>query len=287
MSDFSIWVVQYGVAGGHPTADLLHGKHGEPARVLPYCFGLLRSADRTVLVDTGFGDEANQRRLSAKYRDTVWVTPVAALARLGVPADAIDTILLTHRHFDHAGAVDCFPDAHVYIQRREVAAYEAALRLPARFSFLLKATDPNLLDTLEARGRRHLLTLVDGDLDPLPGVALRPAFDTHTPGSQYMCVDNGADGRWVFPGDNVYVHENVEGVGGDGVLVPIGSSMGSQERWLHVVDGLLDSVDRDTRRVLPFHDNELWQRFPSRVFDDGLHVAEISLAGGHPSELSR
>jgi N-acyl homoserine lactone hydrolase len=38
--------------------------------------------------------------------------------------------------------------------------------------------------------------------------------------------------------------------------------------------------------VLPFHEAELFRRFPSREYADGLHVAEISLAGGHDSVLS-
>ena len=34
----------------------------------------------------------------------------------------------------------------------------------------------------------------------------------------------------------------------------------------------------------PFH---LWEQFPTRVFEDGLHVAEISLAAGEPSRIER
>ncbi len=281
MSAHSIWVVQYGVAGGHPAADLLYGRHGDPPRTVPYCFGLLRSARHTVLVDTGFGDRANQERLSAKYRDTAWCTPVRALARIGVAADSVDTVLLTHRHFDHAGGLDGFPRAHVHLQRREADSLAALRELPERFGFLRKATDPGLAAVLEERRARSLLTCVEGDHEVFGGLRLRPAFDTHTAGSQYVVVDNDADGRWIFPGDNVYVQENLTGVGGDGVLVPIGSSAGSQERWLRVADGMLAEVHRDPRRILPFHDQGLWDRFPGRVFEDGLHVAEISLAAGH------
>ena len=38
-------------------------------------------------------------------------------------------------------------------------------------------------------------------------------------------------------------------------------------------------------RVLPFHDSAVWQRFPSREYSDGLHVAEVALAPGHASIL--
>ena len=44
--------------------------------------------------------------------------------------------------------------------------------------------------------------------------------------------------------------------------------------------------ERVSRRILPFHEAAVWGRFPSASFGDGLHVAEVSLAGGHPSVVS-
>lgn len=46
---------------------------------------------------------------------------------------------------------------------------------------------------------------------------------------------------------------------------------------------MLSAVGGETRRIIPFHENRIWERFPSHAFDDGLHLAEISLAGGHGS----
>jgi hypothetical protein len=58
---------------------------------------------------------------------------------------------------------------------------------------------------------------------------------------------------------------------------------GSPSTWLTVTDDVLRSVGGATERVLPFHDSAVWQRFPSREYRDGLHVAEIALAPGHGS----
>jgi hypothetical protein len=46
---------------------------------------------------------------------------------------------------------------------------------------------------------------------------------------------------------------------------------------------MLATVGRETRRILPFHEAAVWETFPSAAFADGLHVAEVSLAGGHVS----
>jgi N-acyl homoserine lactone hydrolase len=286
VADFSIWLLEYGYVDRFPLSNLLSAQPNQGHRRMPYCFGLLRSAEHCVLVDTGFYERAAQERITAKYGENYWRSPAEMLGRLGVAAEAVDVVLLTHNHFDHAGCVGSFPNARVYIQRREIERYQAALALPRRFEFLTRACQPDLPELLAARARAGEVTYADGDLTPMPGIELRPAFDTHTAGSQFVLVENAADGRWLFAGDNVYIYENIQGLHGDGVLEPIGTSTGSQSVWLAAIDQALSWVGQDCGRVLPFHDGRLWDRFPSRIYDDGLHVAEISLAGGHDSVLA-
>ncbi|BCB89438.1 N-acyl homoserine lactonase family protein [Phytohabitans suffuscus] len=276
---YSIWILEYGFVDRFPASNLFAGQPNEGHRRTPYCFGLMRSADRCVLVDTGFVDHAVYERLTAKYGHTAWRAPVDVLADIGVAPDRIDTILLTHNHFDHAGCVDAFPDAHVYIQRREIERYLAAAARPSRFEFLTRFCQADLPERLAQRRA----TLVEGAAEVLPGVELRPAYDTHTAGSQVVAVTNDADGPWVFAGDNMYSYENVEGLRGDGVLVPIAMSTGGATTWLDFADEMLASVGRDSRRILPFHEDAVWDRFPSTTLDSGLHVAEVSLSAGHPS----
>ena len=285
MADYSIWVLEYGYVDKFPLSNLLSAQPNEGHRRMPYCFGLARSAEHCVLVDTGFYDPAAQERITAKYGGNYWRSPVDVLGRIGVSAADVDHVLLTHNHFDHAGCVGSFPGAHVVIQRREIERYQEALALPRRFEFLTRACEATLPRTLEARASEQKLTYADGELAVLPGIELRPAFDTHTAGSQFVLVENAADGSWLFAGDNVYVYENIEGLRGDGVLEPIGTSTGSQSVWLTTIDTALSWVGREPGRVLPFHDGRLWDRFPSRQHDDGLHIAEISLAAGHESVL--
>ena len=280
--NYSIWILEYGYVERFPASNLFAAQPFAGHRRMPYCFGLVRSADRCILVDTGFADRAVHDRLTAKYGETAWAAPVDVLARMGVRAEDVDTILLTHNHFDHAGCVDAFPAAHVWIQRREIDTYLAAAGRPARFEFLTRSCQADLPGQLAARAA----TLVDGTAEVAPGVELRPAHDTHTAGSQLVAVTNEADGTWVFAGDNVYAYENLEGLGGDGVLAPIAMTTGSATAWLDLADRMLASVGGDSRRILPFHEAAVWDRFPSATFSDGLHVAEVSRAGGHSSVVS-
>ena len=108
-------------------------------------------------LSTGFADQATYRRLTAKYGPTRWAAPVDVLKRAGVHPDEVDTVLLTHNHFDHAGCAGEFPNAHLYIQRREVTEHLAALlaRLPEtqRAAVVLRhVTDLPLTEVAEVLG---------------------------------------------------------------------------------------------------------------------------------------
>jgi N-acyl homoserine lactone hydrolase len=285
VTDYSIWVLEYGFVDRFPASNLFAAQPNEGHRRMPYCFALVRSEDRCILVDTGFADDATYQRLTAKYGYTQWAAPTEVLRRAGVSSDEVDTVILTHNHFDHAGCAGEFRNAHIYIQRREITEYRTALAMPHRFEFLTRSAEPALPELLDERGRAGLATLADGELEVAPGIALWPAFGTHTAGSQVVSVTTGGNGRWLLAGDNVYAYENLEGLGGDGVFAPIAMTTGSAADWLRLADSMLSAVGGDTRRILPFHEARLWERLPSREFPDGLHIAEVSLADGQDSLL--
>ena len=44
-------------------------------------------------------------------------------------------------------------------------------------------------------------------------------------------------------------------------------------------------VGQDVTRIVPFHEQKLWSTFPSKQWDDTLHVAELSLAEGEQSRV--
>lgn len=280
MANHSIWIVEYGYIDRFPASNLFAAQPNEGHRRMPYCFGVVRSAERVVLVDTGFADPGMYDRLATKYGDqNAWADPVELVSRCGISADEVDEVILTHSHFDHAGRVPGFPNARVVIQGRELEGLRTAAARGPRFEFLVRSSQNDLSEHLASRPP-GAVTLADGPLQVCEGISVLPAYDTHTVGSQIVVVDNEADGRWVFAGDNVYSYENVEGLHFDGVLAPIAMSTGSPTRWIDFIDETLTSVGGEVNRILPFHEARVWDRFPSVEHPDGLHVAEVSLAAG-------
>jgi glyoxylase-like metal-dependent hydrolase (beta-lactamase superfamily II) len=286
MADYSIWVVEFATAPESLATFLLHGLPG--VRELPYSITVLQSDEHTVLIDTGFIDAGDAGVLAKADGVARWTHPREAIARIGIDRRAVDTILLTHAHYDHLGDVDDYPNATVYLQRRELETWTWALSLDERFGWL---KDGVTLDDVQAAVelvREGRLRLVEGAVaGVLPGVSLEPDFDTHTYGHQHVVVDNEADGRWVLPGDVVYSHQNLAGPDGSGRYHPIGYATGGWRDVLFAFDRIVQSVDGDIGRVIPGHDCDLWRRHASRSFDDGLHVAEITLRPGDDSRLPR
>jgi glyoxylase-like metal-dependent hydrolase (beta-lactamase superfamily II) len=283
--DYSIWIVEYARVEEYPVSWILYGARNEGNTVLPYCYAVLQSDEHLIVVDSGFNMADYGEVLAKNFGVSHWQPPKVVLGRLGFDPDDVDTVILTHNHFDHAGGVDLFPNAHVFIQHREISHYLWAKGLPDRLQFITSATDPDLVMSLVQRMKDGKLTLTDGEAELRPGIIAHPAFETHTDGSQYITVENAHDGRWVMAGDNMYVYENVTGRG-DGRYIPIGYGMGSLEKGLLLTEEMFTAVDERVERMVPFHALEMWDRFPSQRFDDTLHIAELSLRPGDHSRLT-
>ena len=76
---------------------------------------VLRSSERTILVDTGFNETAAKARQRQLLRH-----PVDGLKAVGVDAASVRDVVLTHLHYDHAGNIGAFPAATFHVQEAEV-----------------------------------------------------------------------------------------------------------------------------------------------------------------------
>jgi glyoxylase-like metal-dependent hydrolase (beta-lactamase superfamily II) len=151
---------------------------------------LLEGHGRRVLVDVGIGD-----KLEPKWVDIYDVRSDThsldrSLAALGLGAEDVTDVVLTHLHFDHAGGstrvqagtlVPKFPRAVYHLQRRnwdnamKPNPRERASYLPENFEPLMTA---------------GVLRFWDGPQAPWPGVEMLTA-EGHTRGQQLVRVAGG------------------------------------------------------------------------------------------------
>jgi glyoxylase-like metal-dependent hydrolase (beta-lactamase superfamily II) len=285
MADYSIWALEFSQLPGYPDSALVYGK-SDGARMLPFYYFVLQSEDRLILVDSGFSDNAFCVEQCQLYGVRGFTRPDRIMSRIGLRPEDVDTILITHHHWDHVSGVNYFPNANVYIQKRDVESWMSKWTVPPRMKWLCGGLDPDTGADLARIGGEGRLRLVDGVADVAPGIQLRPAFDTHTAGSQYVVLEpSDAGDHWVFPGDVAYVYDNIGGPEGTEQHVPIGLAQGSMECCIRSTDEMLTAANDNIGRVLCSHEVRLWDRFPTKEYDDGLHVAEITLAPGVVSRI--
>src|SRR3984957_7176912 len=75
--------------------------HETPPAALAYFVWLIQGEGPKTLVDTGF----NAKEASLRSRKLT-LNPAEALTRFGVGPEAIDDVIVTHLHYDHAGNLD-------------------------------------------------------------------------------------------------------------------------------------------------------------------------------------
>ncbi|WP_010259650.1 N-acyl homoserine lactonase family protein [Treponema primitia] len=292
MESYSIWLVEYGYCSQQPTSSVIYGKHNAGVMHLPFTFLVLKGNGHTIAVDTGYYDEGYGHDLTVKFGIDGMRPIEKSLADIGIRGEEFDTVIITHAHYDHMGGLKAFPNAHFYIQKKELLDWIEVLAMPKYFSGLSAAIDPNdvkrALDLI-AKGQ---LTLVDGPVENLlPGISLVPSFNSHTYGLQLVTIQRRSDtpaDRWVFTSDVCYSIENFgEPAGGSypGPYQPVGFGVGSITEMVRALVTIQDLADHHLDRLIIPHDATMWKNFKSAVKSDGMHIAEIQLANNEKSRL--
>lgn len=167
---------------------------------------LVRSAGKTVLIETGVGDKEGHRRQASPASDG---TLLDELAAAGVRSDEVDVVINTHLHADHCGWNTCrgddgrlaptFPKAQYLIKRGE---WEAATHANER----TRATylDENLLPLEEA----GVLDLIDGERAVTPEITIVPT-PGHTEDHASVVLTSGGETA-IYIGDMVQHHIQLE-----------------------------------------------------------------------------
>lgn len=119
MSDdiWEVYALRYAERNGRIRAEsfVMDDDHSAP-HPMDYYVWALRCGSRTIVVDTGYDAAEGRRRGRPVLRD-----PAAQLAEFDIDPGRVDTVIVTHLHYDHAGSLDRFPIATFHLQEAEMA----------------------------------------------------------------------------------------------------------------------------------------------------------------------
>jgi glyoxylase-like metal-dependent hydrolase (beta-lactamase superfamily II) len=272
---WEVYVMEFARSKDQPWVDLISGMYREGVMDLPFSFILARRDGRNVLVDTGFMQENHRTSFARKFGIPTWISPLRLLSEMGISADDIADIFITHAHFDHMGSIAEFPSAHIHIQKSELMSWYEAIALPKRFGHLTAIIDPDNLRAALDASIAHRVSLIEGDKDNvLPGIHVRLGAG-HTIGQQFVIVDTAA-GRKVISGDCVYSRRQFTGHNNDGVYVPLNNAVGSVWEQLKTIDKMNDELRGDLHSLIVLHDIERWKGAPIVKEVEGFRIVRIA-----------
>lgn len=166
-----------------------------------YILWTVDGPDGAVIVDTGYHPDY----VTAQWaQEKQFIEPPTLLAEIGVSADDVRTVVVTHFHQDHFTGFDFFPKASFVIQRAEYEFWTGPLM---RYEYLNKIIRPKVRPALDRMMREGRVRLVDGDVELQPGLEVIKAGG-HTPGSQMVVVETSS-GKAVLCGDVAYTYRNL------------------------------------------------------------------------------
>ena len=272
---WDVHVIEFARSKDQPLIDLVNGASPSKVLDLPFGFVLAQNAERNVLVDTGFLNEGSGAEFSKKFGIPYWISPVRMLEEMGIKADEVTDIVLSHAHFDHMGSISAFTKARIFIQKREWLSWNEAMALPPQYGFLTAIINPDDMRAAFDAAVEHRLVLVDGDRDDVvPGIHVRLG-EGHTLGQQFVLIET-ARGRLVAAGDCIYSTLNLTGHKHDGVYAPLNNGVGSIWKQLETMDRINEEISGDFSRLIMMHDNDRWAHLPVVKEVDGFRIVKAS-----------
>jgi Metal-dependent hydrolases of the beta-lactamase superfamily II len=141
----------------------------ERDKPVAYIFWLVEGPNGPVVVDTGYHPDYVAPEW-AKGKN--FIDAPTLLRELGVKAEEIKTVIVTHFHQDHFTGFDYFPSAKFVMQRAELDFWTGPLMRHEIFDRQIRPKVRPALERLRQEGR---IELIDGDVELYPGLELLKA----------------------------------------------------------------------------------------------------------------
>jgi glyoxylase-like metal-dependent hydrolase (beta-lactamase superfamily II) len=214
------------------------------AHPMDYFVWVLTNGARTILVDTGYDQSEANRRDRPILRD-----PTDALSAMSIRADSIDTVIITHLHYDHAGGLDRYPNATFHMQASEMAYATGPCMCHPTLQMPFTADHVCEMVRHVYSGR---VVFYDGEGEVAPGVTVH-AIGGHSRGLQAVRVMT-QQGPLCLASDATHYYENFR----QSKPFPIVADMENMLAGFATIQSLAGQW----QRVIPGHDPLVTTHFP-------------------------
>jgi glyoxylase-like metal-dependent hydrolase (beta-lactamase superfamily II) len=240
-----VFAVKYGHHPRPASENFLGGDAHDVNMPLDYFVWAIVGPSGTIIVDTGFDETVGTRR----GRTTV--KPVRdGLAALGIDPTTVETVIMSHLHYDHSGNYDLFPRARYHLQdcEMEYATGRCMCHPVIRHSFEADYVVSMVRKVFDGR-----VTFHDGAGEVAPGVTVHH-IGGHTKGLQCVRVETKR-GPVVIASDATHLYAHIDG----GRVFPVVYNVAD------VLEGYgkLKKLAGASTRVVPGHDPDVLRRYPA------------------------
>ena len=254
-SGYEVYAVRFGVIPQFRVSGLVAGADATRRIDIPVMVWLLKGNGRNILVDSGF----HQQKFVEQWKVQNFRSPADSVLAAGVKPEEITDIIVTHAHWDHAGGLDLFPKATVWIQRDEYEYYTGEAWQARNTHGGIDADQMLTLVKINTEGR---VRFVNGDdQEIIPGIRCYTG-GRHTHASQYVGVRTSG-GTAVITSDNMYLYENLEKRAPIAQTLDAASNLNAHER--------IRTLASDAALIVPGHDPAVFERF-TRIADGIVRV---------------
>jgi glyoxylase-like metal-dependent hydrolase (beta-lactamase superfamily II) len=244
---YDVYAVRFATLANFPVASLVAGADRARRMDIAMMIWVLKGADgRIAIVDSGFHRDQYFRQFTVKD----YIKPSEAIGPLGLKPEDVTDILLSHMHWDHAGGIDLFPSARVWVQKDEYDYYTSDAWQSRNTHGGIDADD--VLEVVK-RNTQGKVSFLRGDDDvSLSGIVFGVG-GKHTWASQFVTVQTRAH-TVVIASDNMYLYENLDAHAPIAQTLDAVSNLRTQDR--------MRSLASEPRLLIPGHDPAVFARFP-------------------------
>jgi glyoxylase-like metal-dependent hydrolase (beta-lactamase superfamily II) len=242
---YELFALRYATREANRSDHFIGGDPHDGPMPMDYFLWAAISPERTFVIDAGFTAET-----ALKRKRTFLRCPVDALSLLGIDADRVKDVILTHLHYDHVGNFHRFPAARFHLQEPEM---QFATGRYMRYPHLARSFEPEDVVGMVRLNFAGRVNFHNGPAELAPGITLHPTGG-HSNGLQFVRVHTRR-GWVVVASDVTHFYENMESGRPFTTAFHVG-------KMLEAFD-LLVAWAPTRNHIIPGHDPLVMTRYPA------------------------